>query len=276
MKRLFIALLASLILISCGDDDSQPEVGFFDAFEGQWLSTTSDKFGIERGEGTYYYKFENSIVTHYVNNGEFNGIIFTWNYRTTTDEGDNYMDLLNSGCWISDQGGKFGVLPTSDGTGFRLINTTTYSDHPFFPSEPDFPLDFDTNPCASRTNDWIDNYKGIVFKSERNDNSNQIVFDEGTAYTKTGKSTGYSKAFTYTSSADDQFEYFDILEICPDYKEDFEMFEGEHTVNQLNNVDGLRTSGFKITRGIAEVTYIYDNPNYPDVLQEDCYVSSVE
>ena len=83
-------------------------------------------------------------------------------------------------------------------------------------------------------------------------------------------------AFTYTTSADTRFEYFDILDICPDYEEDFEMFRGEHTVNELNNIDGLRTSGFIITRGIAEVTYVYHSPDNADDLLEDCYLSPVE
>ena len=54
------------------------------------------------------------------------------------------------------------------------------------------------------------------------------------------------------------------------------MFEGEHTVNELNNVNGLRKGGFIITRGIAEITYVYDELEYPDVLLEDCYISEVE
>lgn len=275
MKRIFTVLLASIVLISCGDDDPVVEEEiFFAQYEEQWLSTPSDKFGVEKGEGIYFYRFENGVVTHYVNNGRLNGIIYSWNYQISVIDDINFIELSNSPCWISNQGGFFQVEePADGGDGFVLINPSTFSKHPFDFSEPNFPLEFDANPCAQLSNDWMDNYNGIVFTNERNDRFNRILFYNGVAYTLINKLEGYSKAFTYTTRADQQFEYFDIIDICVDYEEDFEMFRGEYVVNEFNNIDGLGNNGFIITRGIARLTYLYDEPGNLDELKEDCYIT---
>ena len=272
-RKIFVLLITSFLLYSCGDDDPVEVDHPFVQFEKQWLSTDSDEFGIVKGSGAYYYYFEDGVVTHYVSNGKLDGIIYTWNYDLLELEGSSFIELLNSACWISDNGGEFQIVVNEDADGFELVRTTTVEEYEFSISEPTFPLELEHNGCSTISNEWLDNYTDIVMELTTNERFHKVVFNDGTAYIKPNRTSGFNKAFTYSSGEQEDIEFLEILEICPDYEEDFQIQEGRYTVNEFNNVDGEGNNGFVLTQGTVGITYFHSLDTYPDALETDCYTT---
>ncbi len=271
MRKIIIAIFTSFVLFSCGDDPVEDiKESWFAPYERQWVATDSDYFGIGKGPGTYYYFFENGVVNHYVDNGKLKGIIFTWGYSLSEVDGIKFIELLVSDCWNSDQGGFFEVHTQPDG--FKLISVDDRSSHDFSFTTPDFELIFEDNGCAEISNEWMDNYSDAVMASTNNDHFNRVVFKDGIAYTKAQRFSVFTRAFSYKSLAENDREYLEILDVCPDYNVDFGIISGLYDVKEYNN-NGEGNNGFEIIQGSIRIVYLEDLLDYPDVLDQDCYTS---
>jgi len=273
MRKIILVLFTPFIIFSCGDDPIEEiKESWFTPYESEWLITESDYFGISKGSGTYYYFFEEGVVSHYVDNGKLKGIIFTWNYELTELDGLNFIELKPSICWNSDQGGVFVVNPLPNGDGFRLLDIETVSNREFIFATPNFDLVFEDNSCAEISSDWIDNYDDAVMASIYDERFNKVVFKEGIAYSKPLKLTGFIKAFTYQGRAENDIEYLEILEVCPDYQADFGIISGLYDANEFNN-DGNGNNGFEISQGSISFVFLEVLSDFPDELDEDCYTT---
>jgi len=154
-----------------------------------------------------------------------------------------------------------------------LIKVDDRNSHDFTFTTPEFELVYEDNSCAVISTEWMDSYSDAVMVNTNNDHFNRVVFKDGIAYTDPQKSLDFTQAFTYNSHAEDDREYLEILDVCPDYNADFGIISGLYDVKEYNNYDGKGNNGFVITQGSLRLVYLEDLFDYPDVLNQDCYTT---